>query len=330
MELIAEIGQVHEGSLGLALNYIDELKKHGVNVIKFQMHLPDYESSEYEKWRVPFSKQDEKRQDYWRRTSFTPDEWKIISEYCKDNDVEFLCTPFSLKAVDYLEELDVKRYKVGSADWNSLPLLRRVKETGKPVILSCGLSNMDVLYESLNEIFEHDFSTLSLMYCVTAYPAAAEMINFDTMLKLKEKFKCPVGYSDHSGNYLAGLAAYFNDADFYEFHITSSYSNFGPDVAASLDYMALENLQKGLQFSSKLGLNEQSEKAKESVSKIFSRSLSVRKSIKLGSPLTFDDIEIKKPQGYGIPVNDYEAFLGKKLKRDIEVGEFLNLEDFDE
>jgi N,N'-diacetyllegionaminate synthase len=83
MKLIAEIGQVHEGSLGLALNYIDQLSKYGVSIVKFQMHLSEYESSEHEKWRVPFSLQDSTRQEYWRRTGFSFDEWKLIAAHCQ-------------------------------------------------------------------------------------------------------------------------------------------------------------------------------------------------------------------------------------------------------
>ena len=329
MKLIAEIGQVHEGSLGLALKYVEELAKRNIKTVKFQMHLADYESSDYEMWRVPFSKQDAKRSDYWRRTGFTFEQWQILFDYCLELDVEFLCTPFSLKAVDYLEKLGVKRYKVGSADWNNLPLLEYISMTGKPTIISTGLADLDVLQNILSEVF-HSMYDLELMYCVTAYPAPPETIDFSNIGKLKKKFNCNIGYSDHSGEHLTGVAAFLNKAHSYEFHITNSYANFGPDVKASLDFDGLSKLQKSIEYISKLGLTPQSNQDKKYVSKVFSRSLGVRDTINKGEIITMKNIEVKKPGGIGIHVEFFSSVIGRTVNKDLKVGDFITAGDLDD
>ncbi len=117
--IIAEIGQAHQGSLGLALSYINALAETGVDAVKFQVHIAEAESSEFEPFRKKFSQQDKTRCDYWKRMEFTPHQWKILKEHCELQNVEFLASPYSNAAVDVLEELGVKRYKIGSGEANN-------------------------------------------------------------------------------------------------------------------------------------------------------------------------------------------------------------------
>ena len=121
--LIAEIGQAHEGSLGILHSYIDALADTGVDAVKFQMHIAEAESSAFEPFRVKFSLEDATRFDYWKRMGFTFEQWKGIKEHCDAVGLEFMCSPFSNLAVDWLEELGVKQYKIGSGEVNNLLLL---------------------------------------------------------------------------------------------------------------------------------------------------------------------------------------------------------------
>ena len=139
--IIAEVGQAHEGSLGMALSYIDALAETGVDAVKFQIHIADAESSVYEPFRIKFSQQDKTRFDYWKRMEFSPEEWEILKSRCDEKQVEFLASPFSNEAVDLLEELQVKRYKIGSGEVSNFLLLEKIAKTGKPVILSSGMSS---------------------------------------------------------------------------------------------------------------------------------------------------------------------------------------------
>ena len=134
-QLIAEIAQAHDGSLGILHSFIDALAETGVQTIKFQIHNAEAESSEFEKFRIPFSYVDKTRKDYWKRMEFSFGQWQDIKRHVEENDMEFLATPFSIAAVEMLERLHVNRYKVGSGDVNNLLLLDRIAQTVKPIIL---------------------------------------------------------------------------------------------------------------------------------------------------------------------------------------------------
>ena len=127
--LIAEIGQAHEGSLGILYSYIDAIATTGVDAVKFQMHIAEAESSEFEPFRVSFSLEDKTRYDYWKRMGFTLEQWKAIKQYCNKVGLDFICSPFSNLAVDWLEEIGVKYYKIGSGEVNNFLILEKIKGT---------------------------------------------------------------------------------------------------------------------------------------------------------------------------------------------------------
>jgi len=139
--IIAEIAQAHDGSLGIAHSFIDALKGTGVDAIKFQTHIAEAESSIFEPFRINFSYEDKTRFDYWKRMEFSFEEWKGLKEHCEQNNLEFMSTPFSNMAVDLLEGLGIKRYKVSSGDLNNFLLLEKIARTKKPIILSTGMSS---------------------------------------------------------------------------------------------------------------------------------------------------------------------------------------------
>lgn len=143
--IIAEIGQAHDGSLGMIHSYIDALATTGVDAIKFQMHIAEAESSGFEPFRVKFSYEDATRFDYWKRMSFTLQQWKEIKQHSDEVNLEFLCSPFSNLAVDWLEEIGVKQYKIGSGEVNNFLILEKIAQTRKPIILSSGMSSFKEL-----------------------------------------------------------------------------------------------------------------------------------------------------------------------------------------
>ena len=128
-DIIEEIGQAHEGSLGIAHSYIDSMAEAGVSAIKFQTHIADAESSEFEPFRVKFSYEDKTRFEYWKRMEFSEDQWVGIKSHCDDAGIEFLSSPFSLAAIDMLERVGVKRYKVGSGEANNHLMLEYLAKT---------------------------------------------------------------------------------------------------------------------------------------------------------------------------------------------------------
>jgi N,N'-diacetyllegionaminate synthase len=330
--LIAEIAQAHEGSLGIAHSYIDALATTGVDAVKFQTHIAEAESSAYEPFRVNFSYQDQTRLDYWKRMEFTEDQWIGLKEHCDKVNLEFISSPFSNKAVDLLERVGVKRYKIGSGEISNFLLLERVSRTEKPVILSSGMSTVSEIEEAINYLRNRAVE-VSVLQCTTAYPTKAEEWGLNVMTDFMDKFSCPVGFSDHSGDIFACLAATSLGAQILEFHVVFDHKMFGPDAKASLTIEQISQLVNGVrQIEKSLSIPvDKSDTARfESLKVMFGKSLAINKDLKIGHTLTFEDLESKKPGNKGIPARDYQSVIGKTLLKNKNAYEFLEDDDIQE
>lgn len=331
MLIIAEIGQAHEGSLGMLHSYIDALATTGVDAIKFQMHIPEAESSIHEPFRVKFSYEDNTRFDYWKRMSFSLNQWEGIKQHCDDVGVEFMCSPFSNLAVDWLEKLNVKRYKVGSGEVNNMLILEKIVRTGKPVIVSSGMSSFDELDYTIAYLKERN-ADVSVMQCTTSYPTTPEQYGLNVIQELKDKFNIPVGYSDHSARIETCIAATALGAEILEFHVVFDRMQFGPDSKSSLTIdetkelvSAVRNINQALCCP----INKQDNSKFEGLKKIFEKSLAVNKDLKKGDSIFFEDLEAKKPKGYGIDAVHFKDIVGKKINRNMTRWDFINFEDLE-
>ena len=329
MFIIAEIGQAHEGSLGLALSYIDALAEAGVDAIKFQVHIATAESSEFEPFRIKFSQQDKTRFDYWKRMEFSLEEWKLLKQRCDEKGVEFLASPFSNAAVELLEELGVKRYKIGSGEVSNFLLLEKIAKTGKPVIISSGMSSYDELDQSV-KFLRKKKTEFSILQCTTAYPSKPEEYGLNIISKLKERYGVLVGYSDHSARIETCIAATALGAEILEFHAVFNRRSFGPDATSSLEIdevkqlvLAVKNIERALENPVNKSDNSRFKELKD----IFEKSLAVNKNLPAGHILTFKDLEAKKPKGYGIDASQFEQVIGKEVKTGMTQWEFLNWEN---
>lgn len=327
--LIAEIGQAHEGSLGILHSYIDAVATTGVQAIKFQMHIAEAESSLHEPFRVKFSLEDETRYDYWERMSFTLEQWKGIKAHCDEVHLDFICSPFSNLAVEWLEEIDVKYYKIGSGEVNNLLLLEKIARTGKPVIISSGMSSYEELDDTVAFLKERKVN-FSILQCTTSYPTQSEQFGFNVIGELKAKYGVPVGFSDHSAKVATNIAAVALGAEILEFHVVFDRRMFGPDAKSSLLIDEVAQLVEGvnevynaLQHPVDKKNNEQFSGLKA----IFEKSLAVNKPLPKGHVLTFEDLEAKKPKGYGIDAGRFEEIVGKKINKDLKKWDFINDND---
>ena len=331
MRIIAEIAQAHEGSLGILHSYIDALAQTGVDAIKFQTHIAHAESSEHEPFRVKFSYEDDTRYDYWKRMEFTLEQWKGIKAHCDEVGVAFLSSPFSNAAVDLLEEVGVSAYKIGSGEVTNLLMLEKIARTGKPVILSSGMSSFDELDVSVQFLKEKDID-VSILQCTTAYPTKPEEWGLNVIDALKTRYEVPVGFSDHSGDIFACLAAVSLGAEILEFHAVFDKRMFGPDAKASLTIDEIAHLVKGVR-SIEGALSHPVDKQDNirfgTLKSIFEKSLAVNKDLEAGHVLTFDDLEAKKPKGFGIDASAWQQAIGKTLKTDKTAWDFLTKEDID-
>lgn len=326
---IAEVAQAHDGSLGMAHTYVDAMAKRGLSAVKFQIHLAEAESSEYEPFRTKFSYQDKSRFDYWKRMSFKLDEWKGLKQHCDDVGIEFMASVFSNKAVDWAEQIGVKRYKIGSGEVNNMLLLEKISQTKKPVILSSGMSSFLELENSVN-FFKSKAIEVAILQCTTSYPTSPEQYGFNLISEFKEAFKIKVGFSDHSAKISTGLAAVALGAEILEFHVAFSQEQFGPDTSSSLTLNQVEDLMKGIKDISmalKHPVDKNDLKNFKTLKTIFEKSLAVNKNLKQGHVLSFNDLEAKKPKGHGISPENYTDVIGKKLKNDKQAWSFLNEDD---
>ncbi|TMM31346.1 N-acetylneuraminate synthase [Polaribacter aestuariivivens] len=330
--IIAEIAQAHDGSLGMAHAYIDAVAKTGCNAIKFQTHIADAESSIHEPFRVKFSKQDATRMDYWKRMEFTLEQWKELKNHCDEVGLEFMSSPFSNAAVDVLEKVGVKRYKIGSGEVNNFVLLEKIAKTQKPVIISSGMSSFDELDKTVSFLKSRNVD-YSVLQCTTAYPTKPAQFGLNVIQELKERYQVTVGFSDHSSSIEACIAATTLGAEILEFHVVFNKEMFGPDAKASLTMEETTNLVTAVR-NIEVALQNPIDKTDNSNFKelkaIFEKSLAVNKDLKSGSIITFSDLETKKPKGFGILASEYENIIGKKLNKDVNQWDFLNYEDITE
>ncbi len=327
--IIAEIAQAHDGSLGILHSLIDSISSCGVDIIKFQTHIAEAESSAYEPFRVNFSYVDKTRFDYWKRMGFTKEQWIEIKSHCEKVRTEFMSSPFSCAAVNLLEEINVKRYKIGSGEINNFLMLEKIAKTKKDIILSSGMSNFAELDECFNFLKFYG-NNLSILQCTTKYPTPPEEIGLNILDELKERYNLPVGLSDHSGTIYPSIAAVARGAKIIEVHVTFDKKIFGPDSVASLTIDELKQLVEAIRYLEKSFNNiiDKNDNTKYSeIKKIFGKTLSVNKDLKIGHVLAFDDLESKKPLGMGIPSKEYKKVLGHKLKVNKKKYEFLKEDD---
>ena len=324
--IIAEIGQALEGSLGILYSYIDALAKTGVNAVKFQMHIAEAESSEHEPFRVQFSMEDKARFDYWKRMGFTFEQWKEIKKHCESLGLDFICSPFSNMAVDWLEEIGVEQYKIGSGEVTNFLILEKIAQTRKPVILSSGMSSYAELDQTVAFLKERKVD-FSILQCTTAYPTSPEQFGLNVIQELQQRYQVPVGFSDHSAKVETCIAATALGASILEFHVVFDRELFGPDSKSSLTIqetkelvLAVRNIATALAHP--IYKNETSNFS--SLKRIFEKSLAVNKDLSKNHILTFEDLEAKKPRGCGLDARHFQEVIGKALTKDLKKWDFLN------
>ena len=327
--VIAEIGQAHDGSLGILHSYIDAVAATGADIIKFQTHIAEAESSALEPFRVNFSYEDATRYDYWQRMGFSKEQWISIKQHCDQVGLEFMSSPFSLAAVDLLEELGVKRYKIGSGEVSNFLMLEKIARTGKPILLSSGMSSFEELDATLAFLKQFD-ADVSLFQCNTEYPTPAKNVGLNVIPEMIARYQIPIGLSDHSGEIYPAIGAAALGAQLIEVHVVFDKRMFGPDATSSLTIDQFADMVRGIRFMEE-GLANPIDKTDNSrfahVKGIFEKTLAINKDLTAGHLIRFEDLESKKPAKQGISTLDYKDVIGKKLTRDLSKWSFLRKED---
>lgn len=332
--IIAEIGQAHDGSLGILHSYIDEVSKTGADAIKFQMHYAASESSSFEKFRIPFSYEDKTRYDYWKRMELTLEQWIELKKHCTKVGLDFLVSPFSVKAVNYLEKIGVNHYKIASGEVTNYLMLKRIADTKKPLLISTGMSDFDEIEKTLTFLDTVNASKKRLLFqCTTSYPTKPSEVGINVINELKSKFKLPVGLSDHSGEIFPSLASIMLGVQAIEAHIVFNKNMFGPDSMSSLERCDFKKLVDGIRFIEEMidCPVDKNEVLKYEDMKInFGKSLSASNFIPKNHKISINDLESKKPSSKGIFSKDYQKIIGKRINKDLKKGDFIKMEYFDE
>lgn len=329
--VIAEISQNHDGSLGQAHAFVDAVAETGADAIKFQTHIAEEESTIYEPFRVKFSYEDDTRYDYWKRMEFTAEQWQGLYNHAKERGLDFLSSPFSEKALEILDKIGVPAWKFGAGEVFNERLVDLAIKTGKPILVSTGLSTYNEI-ESIVHKIKRNGNKVLLFQCVTAYPSTAEMIDIKQVIKLRDLFGCEVGISDHSSTIYPALAATTLGASAIEVHVTMSHYMFGPDIKASVDIEQLKQIVEGSQFISRM-LNTEIDLScrnneRDELKKMFSKSLYASRTILEGECIDDSMFKAKKPNG-GIDSRELKNIIGKKIKNNLDKNAQLKWEDIE-
>lgn len=325
--VIAEVAQTHDGSLGNAFSFIDAASVSGVSAIKFQTHIASEESTRYEPWRIPFSRQDVSRYDYWKRLEFSKSQWLELKEYAEKKNLTFLSSPFSIKACDLLMDIGVEAWKVASGEMHNQQLLNYLIGTKKPMILSSGLSSPQQVQAIVGDILEREISC-ALLHCTTMYPTPAVAVGMNIFEDFRQMFSSiPVGISDHSGTIYPSIVAAYEGASIYEVHLALHANMFGPDVSSSLLPEELASLVEGVNFAWEMRNNkvvkidQLDDIAREKI--IFSRSIFTSTPIMAGEKITPEHLAYKKPGG-GLDYSSWQGLLGRTLTKDVASDHMLS------
>jgi N-acetylneuraminate synthase len=320
--VIGEVAQAHDGSLGSAHAFIDAIADAGADAVKFQTHFADHESSADEPFRAHFSRQDATRADYWQRLEFTPEQWRGLATHCQARNVLFLSSPFSRHAADVLLSCDVPAWKVASGELSNLPLLDYLCATGKPIILSSGMSGWAELDRAVERV-QRNGNELCVMQCTTCYPCPPEQIGLNVLQELRNRYGSFVGLSDHSGTIWPAIAGAALGMEAYEVHISFHKKAFGPDTPASLTPEELATAIEGIRFTEVMRERpvdkDFSAQAFAELRKIFGQGLVAARDLPAGSILEPQSVTTRKPLR-GIPASQYESVMGRRLRVALAAG----------
>jgi N,N'-diacetyllegionaminate synthase len=329
--IIAEIAQAHDGSLGMAHAYIDAVAETGADAVKFQTHIASEESTLDESFRIRFSDQDNTRYDYWKRMEFTEKQWADLARHAQERELIFLSSPFSVKAVKILRDIGMPAWKVGSGEVNSAELLGAIAENGAPVLLSTGMSDFEEIKHCVNRIQEKGLP-FAVFQCTSMYSTPLERVGLNVIEEIRQRFKCPVGLSDHSGSAFPGLAAMAHNVDLLEVHVTFDKRLFGPDVVASVTVDELRFLVEARQAFHTMLQNPVDKDAiaaeLSNTKSIFSKSIAPTIPLRAGTILEAKMLTLKKP-GTGIGEEELQNLIGRRLMRDVTPKRLLAWDDLE-
>lgn len=330
--IIAEIGNTHEGSLGLAKQFIKIASKCGVDAVKMQTHIFDAES--LLNAPNPSYFKHESRKEYFERTAFSLDQWKELKRYAEiELNIDFFSSPFSLEAVEMLENIGVKTYKIPSGEVSNIPLLEKIGKTGKRVLLSSGMSTWSELDEAVNILKLNGCKDLTVLQCTSEYPCPPDQAGLNVLDEIKYRYnKISLGYSDHTLGIAIPIAAVLKGATVIEKHFTISKNLYGSDAQNSTEPKEFTTLvseirQIEIAMNHKVDKNKKAKLLKKMKITFEKSIVCASKTLKKFEKIKFHHLAFKKP-GDGIPAKDYKKIIGLELKKTVNKNYKFKWKDF--
>ncbi len=330
--IIAEAGSNHNRDFDTALKLVDVAVDAGADAVKFQIFSADTIYSKKTPMasyltKKKLAEKNETLYDIIKKLEI-PRQWTPdLMKYCRKKGITFLSTPFDLAAVDELEQVGVEAYKVASFEITHLPMLKKISQTGKPIILSTGMANLEDIEVALDVIRKAGSSEVALLHCAIAYPPKFEDVNLRAMDTMKQAFQIPVGFSDHTMGHITDVAAVARGACFIEKHYTLSRNQKGPDHPFSLEPHELREMVSAIRQTEQIlgSPIKRATEAEAEMHRIGRRSLVAACNIPAGTVITEEMIAVKRP-GFGIPTRHMDLVIGRKAVIDIEEDDILTWE----
>lgn len=327
--IIAEAGVNHNGQLEIAKKLVDAAKEAGADAIKFQTFSAERitcKKTRKANYQMDNTGSDEDQQQMLKKLQLSEAEFKDIKEYCDMKRIMFLSTPFDIESLYFLLELGVDFIKVPSGEVTNYPYLVEVAKSGKPIILSTGMCDIEEVSECYEVLKCNGAEDIVVLHCTTQYPTAYRDVNLNAMLTLKDTFGCPVGYSDHTEGILVPIAAVAMGACVIEKHFTLDRNMEGPDHKASLEPDELMRMVHGIRnIEDSMGDGIKVTQAVEEDNKVVARkSIVARRHIEKGELLTVENMTTKRP-GNGISPMEWNSILGTLAIKDFEEDELIEV-----
>ena len=324
--IIAEAGVNHNGSFELAYKLVDAAKIAGVDCIKFQTfkskNLVSHTAKKAEYQKVTTG--DSSQQDMLKKLELSYDEFLALKDYCDQVGICFLSTPFDVDSIEFLNTINMPFWKIPSGEVTNLPYLLALAKTGKPVVMSTGMCEMEEIEAAIKVLRENGTKEIRLLHCNTEYPTPFEDVNLKAMQTMRDAFGLEVGYSDHTKGIEVPVAAVALGATVIEKHFTLDCDMEGPDHKASLEPDELAAMVKSIRhielaIGSGDKIPSSSEKKNIAVAR---KSIVAKTSIKAGEAFTEENITVKRP-GTGISPMRWFDVLGKVATRNYEEDELI-------
>jgi N,N'-diacetyllegionaminate synthase len=331
--IIAEVGVNHNGDINLAKKLIDAAKKAGADAVKFQTFTaatlvsPGTPKVQYQ---MNTSSIDETHYEMLKRLELSKEAHIDLAKYCREQEIDFISTPYDIESAEFLSEMGVFLFKTASADLVDLPLQRFIAATGRPAIIATGMASLGEVERVVDIYREEGNANVILLHAVSNYPCSDESLNMRAMDTMARAFSLPVGFSDHSAGYLGAVLSVAMGAKVIEKHFTLDKLMPGPDhKASSTPFEFAELVRNVRRAESMLGSDRKICQSEErQMASVSRKSLTLTRDILAGEVLKDVDIQLMRP-GTGVGAFFIDKFVGQSARTNLSAGYQLSWSDIE-